>query len=102
MSDDTVLRGRHTSMGQAGFCSHCETHMADGPDACLGALPGVSHACCGHGLEHEAYAVLGGEPDQDSTEVLIQVVLRGWIALAWFEQNEVGPARTRKGSSDGH
>lgn len=23
----------------------------DGPDPCLGVLPGVSSACCGHGIE---------------------------------------------------
>lgn len=25
------------------------------PDPCLGALPGVDNACCGHGIREEAY-----------------------------------------------
>ncbi len=37
-------------------CGRCErSTTADGHDACLGALPGVSNACCGHGNNGEAY-----------------------------------------------
>ena len=25
--------------------------VGDGPDPCMGRLPGVEHACCGHGVE---------------------------------------------------
>ena len=32
-------------------CPRCKrTPTADGHDACLGKLPGVSSACCGHGV----------------------------------------------------
>jgi hypothetical protein len=38
-------------------CPTCGvTAEPDGPDPCLGLLPGVSAACCGHGV-HEPYAM---------------------------------------------
>jgi len=36
-----------------GFCGIPNT--AEGHDSCLGALPGVMNACCGHGVQSEAY-----------------------------------------------
>ena len=31
-------------------CGHCDLpNRKDGHDACLGVLPGVMNACCGHG-----------------------------------------------------
>lgn len=32
-------------------CPNCHQHGADGCDPCLGRLPGVFAACCGHGVE---------------------------------------------------
>lgn len=32
-------------------CPHCGKLPVDGCDACLGRLPGVLSACCGHGVE---------------------------------------------------
>lgn len=29
----------------------------DGPDPCLGNLPGVDNACCGHGKQSESYII---------------------------------------------
>jgi hypothetical protein len=57
-------RGEDTHSGEPGFCKACEQHVPKGPDICLGTLPGVSHACCGHGDESRAYVVLGGTPSQ--------------------------------------
>lgn len=34
----------------ARICGHCERPCGDGPDPCLGHLPGVISACCGHGV----------------------------------------------------
>lgn len=31
-------------------CLHCGKDSIDGDDACLGHLPGVKYACCGHGI----------------------------------------------------
>lgn len=39
-----------------GFCGLPNT--PEGHDGCLGALPGAVNACCGHGVEAEAYVVL--------------------------------------------
>lgn len=38
-------------------CPKCgETVVRGQPDPCLGILPEVAHACCGHGNIEEAYA----------------------------------------------
>jgi len=35
-------------------CGHCDLHdTTEGHDGCLGTLPGVMNACCGHGDKHE-------------------------------------------------
>lgn len=37
-------------------CGHCGLdNREDGADACLGAIPGVVAACCGHGEDKMAY-----------------------------------------------
>ena len=37
-------------------CGHCRmANRADGHDACLGHITGVRNACCGHGVEDDAY-----------------------------------------------
>ena len=32
-------------------CPHCNLTQSDGIDPCLGRLPGVRAACCGHGVK---------------------------------------------------
>ena len=40
-------------------CGHCGLpNRPDGHDACLGELPGVMNACCGHGDQRDAYVQL--------------------------------------------
>jgi len=37
-------------------CGNCGLHFTEeGHDGCLGTLPGVMNACCGHGNINEAY-----------------------------------------------
>lgn len=37
-------------------CGHCnKENTVEGHDGCLGTLIGVMNACCGHGVETEAY-----------------------------------------------
>lgn len=37
-------------------CGHCdEPNTPEGHDPCLGTLPNVMNACCGHGVEADAY-----------------------------------------------
>lgn len=36
-----------------GFCQKSNT--PEGHDGCLGTLPNIMNACCGHGIEEDAY-----------------------------------------------
>lgn len=46
--------------GRCSMCGHPPT--AEDHDACLGTLPGVMNACCGHGVTQDAYVqFLDGE-----------------------------------------
>lgn len=36
-----------------GYCGRAQT--PEGHDGCLGTLPDAMNACCGHGIESEAY-----------------------------------------------
>ena len=57
-------------------CGHCgKANTCEGHDGCLGTLPGVINACCGHGDVERAYVVL------DTGERL-----SGQEALDWVEQ----------------
>lgn len=57
------IAGQGADVGEPRYCEECQQQMEQGPDACLGMIPGVSHACCGHGNTEKAYAVIGGRPD---------------------------------------
>lgn len=70
-------------------CDKCRRTVVKGePDPCLGPLPGVSHACCGHGMEYRAYVVIGGEPNEwGSGRLPGSKVLNGAAALEYFEKH---------------
>lgn len=37
-------------------CGYCnKSRTIEGHDGCLGTLPGIRNACCGHGREGDAY-----------------------------------------------
>lgn len=38
-------------------CKKCNKIAVSDFDPCLGLLPGVKHACCGHGIKNEAYII---------------------------------------------
>lgn len=63
-----------------GYCLLADT--PEGHDGCLRTLPGVRNACCGHGVEAEAWVQLddGGR-------------LRGEDALGFFRRHGAGPDR---------
>ncbi len=45
-----------TTTYQERDCGHCKRpNRPDGHDACIGELPDVMNACCGHGRPDEAY-----------------------------------------------
>src|SRR5712691_5827769 len=59
-------------------CVHCGLLAEpDGPDPCLGMLPGVMAACCGH--------------DVDEPYVLLHCTFRGKSARDYFAKYGVGP-----------
>lgn len=89
-------RGIDTRVGEAGYCQACERWMPEGPDICLGTIPGVSHACCGHGTK-EAYVILGGEPD-DPAWAMDTVRLYGEDARNFFAL--VAAGEFEKGAPD--
>lgn len=42
--------------GRARACGYCgKPNTPEGHDGCLGTLPNVMNACCGHGQRNEAY-----------------------------------------------
>ena len=52
---DTGLLVSEDKLRVCGYCNKKDER--NGVDACLGMLPGVSNACCGHGSHDESYVV---------------------------------------------
>lgn len=72
--------------GRVRACPRCGQAVAKGePDPCLGLIPGLSHACCGHGILEDAYAVIGGEPDQSCETFEYHTTIRGVFAESFFK-----------------
>jgi hypothetical protein len=71
-------------------CLACDRQITDGPDPCIGMIPGVAGACCGHGNPGRAYVVWGGMQKQTFREhfnpaaPITKVSLRGSAALTFF------------------
>jgi len=61
-------------------CGHCGRRATpDGHDGCLGTLPGIMNACCGHGQQDEAYVQFDDG-----------ICIRGREAIAWQTQLRMG------------
>ncbi|MGD9381430.1 MAG: hypothetical protein PVI03_03215 [Candidatus Thorarchaeota archaeon] len=55
IKEELVQKGcYHLREGQAFICPKCQSVVegAGHPDPCLGKLPGVRFACCGHGKDY--------------------------------------------------
>lgn len=77
------------------FCEGCglEFELGYRPDPCIGGyLPGVAHACCGHGVVWQAYVTLGGVPDQCANTIPGCACLRGQDAIDYIEEHKVDAA----------
>lgn len=62
-------------------CGECGLHPTpEGHDPCLGTLPGVRNACCGH-----------GDPDEAYIEFDCGVVVRGFVVAERQKQLEQKP-----------
>jgi hypothetical protein len=61
-------------------CPHCKKDPAadceDPPDPCLGWLPGVKFACCGHGYTNRAYVLLEGESNYRRGKDALMIIER--------------------------
>ena len=58
-------------------CGHCNVeNTQEGHDGCIGRLPGVMNACCGHGEPKLAYL-------QFTAGLILRGVLAYWIGLMW-------------------
>lgn len=52
--------GEATAGNRRDSCGHCSlTSTPEGHDGCLGKLPRVKNACCGHGVVSDAYVQFG-------------------------------------------
>lgn len=83
--------GEEYVAGQERACAQCGKHpTAEGHDACLGELPGVSFACCGHGVG------LGYIVFKDSTVIrfkmsVVEKLLPSWPELPLDHVKELEP-----------
>jgi len=69
------------SPGEERPCAACGRRCAWGePDPCLGWLPGVRNACCGHGVDPGAY----GGIEEEYVQLADGRELRGAEAHAYF------------------
>lgn len=61
-------------------CGHCKLYnTSEDHDGCLGTLPDVINACCGHGLSNEAYVQFNSKD-----------IIRGNDALGWIQKVKKG------------
>lgn len=60
-------------------CSHCNKKQTkEGHDGCIGTLPGIMNACCGHGRNNKAYVkFLDGYCIRGEDATTILDILRG-------------------------
>jgi hypothetical protein len=67
------VKERSGEVGNAGQCPKCDRWNPDGPDICLGRIPGVTAACCGHGFQtpYVAFGVSAFDYDPDGVTTLV-------------------------------
>jgi len=67
-------------------CVKCGlTAEPGGPDPCLGWLPGVASACCGHGVG-DAYRMAAPSKARVRRERLREVISHGWDRGLWWNR----------------
>lgn len=61
-NNEWLYDDNYTSIQIERPCVRCgKMSTKEGYDACLGHIEGISHACCGHGIEHPYYVTNEGE-----------------------------------------
>jgi len=79
-----------TNITTVGFthCNHCNLDPTkEGHDACLGTLPNVMNACCGHGDVNLAYVQFNHKDYQEDSN---KQRLSGQVALDVMNQLKSG------------
>ena len=68
-------------------CGHCnKARTPEGHDGCIGVLPNVMNACCGHGEAKTAYVQFNHkEYNKDPNKQLIQ----GAEAIKYIKDNKI-------------
>lgn len=73
-SDLKVYTPDLAGSGQFGICIKCgKPPTPEGHDGCLGTLPAVMNACCGHGRDDIAYVQYLDGSIAHGEEALIQI-----------------------------
>ena len=66
-------------------CGYCHKYKTiEGHDACLGTLPGVKNACCGHGKITDAYV-----------QKLNDEIIQGYDAITWILDRDKNKGRIK-------
>lgn len=70
---------KQPTIGNERPCGFCEKENdSSGHDTCLGELPGIMNACCGHGTDGEAYVqFLNGDIVSGHKAKIIQSKIKG-------------------------
>lgn len=68
------------------ICGHCSKHRTlEGYDGCIGYLPNVRNACCGHGEDRSAYVQFNHEDYQNKPN---KYRITGKEALEYIEEHK--------------
>lgn len=75
--DESIWRyidNNEPTVNNARPCGHCKKDdTKEGHDGCLGMLPGVMNACCGHGIDDGAFVQFWNKE-----------IIRGKRAIEWL------------------
>ena len=68
-------------------CGHCNLKRTkEGYDGCIGYLPNVMNACCGHGEKSMAYVQLNHEEYWENPNYIL---IKKGMALKYIKENKI-------------
>ena len=73
-------------------CGHCNLKRTpEGHDGCIGTLPNVKNACCGHGEDNTAYVQLDHDDYENEPN---KFNIKGEEAIKYIKENgKIKPKR---------
>lgn len=76
-------------------CGHCgKSNTKEGHDGCIGTLPGVMNACCGHGESGEAYIQYWDGSDIRGKAAISEIVKQHNGSAHWCERQRASMCST--------